>query len=467
MPLPTDGVAWAIKAFKDERNARYDTFASYVAGDQPNALSTEKFRAAFGRYFEAFAYNRCEMVVDAHADRLRVEGIGADDETLAQQAQALWDANRMDLREGHAETDAFGLGDSHLIVEMHPERGDVQFWVQDPRTVRVHYADDVPGERDLAAKLWIDEDTKHARLNLYFRDRVEKYISTNRANTTPTSATAFERYTIEGEDQGFTLNVTDTVPVFHIANNGRINAYGHSEIANVLPLQDAINKTLMDLFVASEFMAFPQRVFMGIETATTEEDKAKLAQIEAGITRAITLEDPNAKIGEFSAANLQQYLSVLEFLDKAVSRVTKVPVHYLGMSGDFPSGRALRIAEAPFTAKLEDRTRAYGQVWSDALTYGLRLQGMTNVEPGMLRINWAPVEPSSEEDVWDLIMQKRGAGLALISALREAGYDPDQLDLLREEQDEEAQRSIASAQRAFDAGAVTPGLDDGEEGAAA
>lgn len=448
MPLPPDAVKWAVDAFRDGRNERYETYARYIAGEQPLAFATEKFRSAFGRLFDAFAYNRCLMVRDAHADRLRVEGFGADADTLAQAAQALWDANAMDLREGHLEADAFGLGDAYLLVEMHPARGTVQYWVQDPRTMRVHYADDVPGEIDLAAKLWRDADTERTRLNLYFRDRIEKYITRTRTHQEgPPHPGAFERHELDGEPWPMPLNLTDTVPVFHVANNGRTNAYGHSEIQPVLPLQDAVNKTLMDLFVASEFGAFPQRVFIGLETPTTDEDKAKFAQIELGITRAVSLEDPAARIAEFSATDLAQYLAVLEFLDKAISRATKVPTHYLGMSGDFTSGVSKRIAEAPFTAKLEDRTKAFGQVIAAAQGYGLRLQGLA-VPDGALRVNWAPVAPLTDEDELDMALTKQTLGYPLPTLLREMGYEPDQVAAIMAEK----RAAAYEAQRAFDAG---------------
>ena len=458
MPLPDDPVKWAVDAFRDGRNRTYDTCAAYMDGDQPLALATETFRSTFGRLFEAFFYNRAEAVVDAHADRLRVEGIAADDRTLANQAQEMWDRNRMDLREGHAEADAFGLGDAYLIVEMHPQRGDVHFWVQDPRTVRVHYADDVPGELDLAAKMWIDPDLKRARLNLYFRDRVEKYVSTSRTVATSGVDTprGFTRYEVSGEPWPMPLGVTDTVPVFHVANNGRTNAYGRSELRNVLPLQDAVNYTLMTKMVGMEFGAYPQRVMIGVDTAQTDEEKAMLAAFRAGLNRIMTLEDPSAKIAEFTPVDLGQYLAVAEFWDVAISRVTKVPRHYLGMSsGEFPSGRALRLAEINFTGKLRDRTKAFGEVYTQAVAYALRLDGRTAVEPGLLRVNWAPVEPTSEEDVWDLILAKRSADLPLVSALREAGYDTDQIATIEEEK----RAALYEAERAFGAGVP---LDDGD-----
>ncbi|MGI8403914.1 MAG: phage portal protein, partial [Thermomicrobiales bacterium] len=257
MTLPNDPMRWAVDAFRDGRNERYSTYAAYLDGRQPLSFASVKFRSAFGQLFEAFAYNRCASVVDAHADRLRVTGFGADDETIAQAAQDLWDANRMDVREGQVEADQLALGDSYVIAEMHPTRGDVQLWAQDPRLVRVHYGDDAPGELDLGTKVWFD-DARYCHLNLYFRDRIEKYISGNRAPAgVPASTSSFQLIEIAGEQNPVPLAVTDTVPIFHFANNGRTNAYGTSELRPIIPLQDAINKTLMDMLVAMEFAAFP------------------------------------------------------------------------------------------------------------------------------------------------------------------------------------------------------------------
>ena len=41
MPLPPDAVKWAIDAFRDGRNERYETYARYIAGEQPLAFATE------------------------------------------------------------------------------------------------------------------------------------------------------------------------------------------------------------------------------------------------------------------------------------------------------------------------------------------------------------------------------------------------------------------------------------------
>ncbi len=464
MTVPQDPLAWAIKAFRDGQNERYETYQQYLAGNQPLAFATDKFVSAFGRLFREFAYNRCEMVVDAHADRLQVAGFAAKTDAIAQRAQDIWDANLMDVNEGHVYTEAFGAGDAHVYCGLHPGGKGVHVWVQQAANVRVHFDEDVPGEIDLAAKYWLAEDGR-GRLNIYFAGRIEKYVTRNKAPSgIPTSTGGFQPFEIVGEDWPMPLNVLDRVPVFHFANNGLTNAYGVSELRNVVPLQDAINKTLMDMLIAMEFAAFPQRVIINVDDSEAETQES-IKRFQTGIDRILTLygvsDGKQPSIAEFSAANIAQYLAVAEFWDKAVSRVTKVPVHYLSLTGDFPSGRALRIAEGPFLSKLEDRQRAFGNVWSSVMEYAVRLSGM-DVESGTLRVNWKSAAPLSEEDQLDRALQRDMIGIPFESNLKMLGYEPGQIEEILALKD----AAVKEAQRVFDRGAVPAGFNEEEESAA-
>lgn len=433
------GLAWALTQFNDGRNVSYQRYEDYLAGKQPLAFATERFESAFGKLFRAFAYNRCPAVVDAHADRLQVAGFGADNAKLSQEAQDLWDDNLMDVREGHVYADQFGDGDAYVLVDVNPESGKVQYWTQNPKLIRVHWDDETPNTIDLAAKAWTTDD-RRTRVNLYWSDRIEKYVSrnTNEAGM-PKSPIDYDPYEVEGEQWPVMLPVPDTVPVFHFANNGRTNQYGASELQSILPLQDAMNKAFMDMFVAMEMAAFPQRVLIGVDEPTTEEGRKLVEAFEGGLDRIFGIGNENAKVAEFSAVDIAQYLKVIETVDKTISRVSRVPVHYLEMSGDFPSGRAMRLSETPFTKKMLDRQRANGAVWAELQRYGLRCRGL-QVEPGSIRTNWETVDASSAEDTWDLIRLKIDAGMALPSALREAGYEPKQIAAIELERASEYER---------------------------
>lgn len=452
-------VKWAVEAFKDDRNERYDKLQRYIDGDHDLEYATEKFSSAFGPLFRAFSYNRCGMVVDAHADRLLVESLSSDDmPDLGELANKEWHANSMRAREGHAEVDSFGLGDAYVIAEVDPNASPtrVHYWIQDPREVRVKYSSRVPGELEIGAKAWRDDDG-YVRLNVYHPDRVERYITRDKTESLPSNADMLERYDRpeDGEPWTFRLNVTDTVPIFHIPNNGRTGEYGRSELEPVIPLQDALNKTLMDMLVAMEFAAYPQRYIIGAEPEN-EKQRKQFEAFQVGLDRILTIFAPDAKAGEFGVANVTQFLAVAEFWDAAISRVTKVPVHYLGMSGEFSSGVARRLAEAPFTAKIEDRQASNGQVWHDVARYTVRSHGY-DVEPGIIQVNWRPAAPIAEEERLERAAQMDMLNIPLeIWALDALGWDQDKVAKALAAK----KRAVAEATRAFDAGMIAPSLED-------
>ena len=464
MTLPVDSLAWAVKAFRDERGMLYAKYRRYLAGNHPLEFATPKYESAFGRLFDAFAYNRCRTVVDAHADRMKVAGFGSDDDdkrrealeagaetdpaatTLAQLAEDLWNANQMDVREGEIEVEAFGLGDGYLLVEVDPEGGAVYFWPQNPEQIRVRYDDARPGRIELAAKAWLDEDER-MRLNLYFTDRIEKYRTVQRAPSgMPTSPRAFEPYTPEGDTAWpMPLNLDDTVPVFHFPNNGRINGYGASELGPVLPLQDALNKTLTDMMLAEEFAAFPQRVLINVDMEA-EGAVDQVQRFQAAVDRLLVLMGTNdgkaPSIAEFTAANLKQYLEIAESWDVRISRASGVPVHHLMQTNAQDSGVKVRLAEAPFIAKLEDRQAAFGAVYAAAIAYGLRLQGV-DVRPGDVRVNWKPAAPLGKDEAWDVSLKQKDAELPFEQRLKELGYEPEQIATIRAMKERDDARAFA------------------------
>lgn len=464
MPLSLpDPIEYAVKRFRnDGQNERYALYRDYLDGNHPLQFASPKYESAFGNLFEAFAYDRTNMVVDAHADRLRIVGF---DGRAAAKVQAIWDANSMKRREGEIEAEALGEGDAYIIVEKHPETGKVNIWANDAENVRVYYSDEDPGKIEFAVKAWRIE-TGYMRINVYLPGRVEKYISGQKAHSgMPMSAKNFERYELDGEPWPMPTGIDDMVPVFHVPNNARTGRYGVSELRHVIPIQNALNKTLTDLMVAMEMGAYPQKVILGVQPPPygTDEDaasQAKLNRFELGIDRILEIIGDNARIAEFQAVALAQFIATAQFFDTAVSRVTRVPVHWLSMSGDFPSGQALRTAESPFVGKIEDRQDAFGEVFGNAMQYALRLDGVA--DPGEITPIWKSAAPLSMEDELELAMMKQTLGLPMEWVLKGLSF-VDETDIPNIV--ELADRKAAEAIRAFDRGAIPPGIDDDAEAA--
>lgn len=454
MTLPDDPIKWATEAFKDGRNDTYNTIERYLNGDQPIAFATKTFRNAFGSLFESFAYNRLSSVVEAHSDRLQITNIDGKDKGLVDLAQGFWDANQMDVRENESTNDSLSYGDGFISVELHPNGSQPVYWVNDPRLIRVHFDDQIPGRIDLAVKRWVEQDG-YAYLNLYFEDHIEKFVTRNKvSNGAEPSASA---WTAKEGDDYIDLPVTDTVPVFHLPNKARTNTYGKSELALLIPLQDALNYTLMTGMVATEFGAFTQKVLMGVRPEDDDEKKM-MEEFQLGVSKILLVDSENAKIGEFSPNNLEAYMQLAEWWDTSISRVSRVPVHYLRGSDTAESGEAKRLQEQPFTSKIIDMQRQFGYGYGEVNRYGLRLMGHENVQPADIWVNWEDAAPHSEEDRWRLIDMRLAAGVPFRIAMRMGGFDQPEIDEMTLEREQERQQ----AQRWIDRGAVSVGF--GAEG---
>lgn len=422
---------WALRALTCRQEA-YARGAAYYAGDHPLQFASLKFRSAFGGLFREFADNLTAPVVDAVADRLQVTGFDVEDAPAAQAAEAawaLWRQARLPRLANQVHQEALVTGDAYLIV-WPDAAGHPVFYAQNASAVTVDYDPDAPGAVRRAAKWWRLEDGR-CRLTLYYPERIEKYIT--RAKThggLPTSPTSFVPFEADGEPWPLP-NAYAQVPVFHFANNGPIGGFGVSELRDVIPLQNALNKAILDMLVAMEYVAFPQRWATGLEVDFDPVTGKPKAPFDPGVDRLWTVAATDIKFGQFEPAKLDGFLEAQQNLRLEIARVSRTPIHYLLMQGQMPSGESLKTAEEPFVRKVRDRQLAFGDVWEDALGFALRVQGET--VGGQLETLWEDAAPRAEKEHLESLQLKQGLGVSENQLLLEAGYTDDQVQRMRDE----------------------------------
>lgn len=413
--------------------SQYAKTERYYNGDHDLAFATEKFENAFGSLFREFALNLCPVVCDAVRDKLQIAGFSVDDAGTAggppamaataaktsgmhasrvrSDARRIWHANRMAVRAGEVHKEALKSGDAYAIV-WPDANGRAAIYPQRAANIAVAYDEDLPGKIVYAAKCWRDAD-KFVRLNLFYADRIEKYVSRTKS---------------EGSlpDPGDLVPLGDrlpnpygVVPVFHFANNANIGEPGRSELDAAIPIQDGLNKAVLDMLVAMEFSAYRQRWAAGIEIEFDEAGKA-IAPFKAGVDSLWIADSPDAKFGDFAAGDLEQFLKVKDGFRIDIASVTGTPLHYLlQTTGDLPSGESLKRSETRFIAKVRDRQANFGQVWADVMQLALQIEGRPGVS---LITEWEDPSPISERDRLENIILKKQIGLPVEQALIEAGY---------------------------------------------
>lgn len=452
--------AYALAQLK-AKQARYLKFAEYFAGKQRLAFATDQWDQAFGGLFKKLAYNRCRAVVDAFANRLIVTGWetpGIEEgqtDALGDAATALWERTRMPKRQGELFAEAMRAGDAYVVVWPDAD-GLARLDVNRGHLIEPVYDDEYPERLSYAVKCWRVHHGPNKgkwRVTVYDPDSITRFISKGANDEYPEKADGLLPY--EDDAPAELRNDWGEVPVFHFGNNADTGACGTSELADVLPLQDGINKSIADMLIAGEYVSFPQRWAVGVAPIIDQMTGESVEQFKAAVDRLWAVDAPEAKFGQFEPANMEQYTKSQDAWDLKISRVSSVPVHWLSMTGEFPSGAALHTAEGPFVAKVIDRQQAMGAELAEMMSFALRVEGAadgTYVTP-----IWKSAESRSERETWELAALKRAAGLPESQILREAGYNADEIAKFQAEKDAAAKKQAETFARSFDRGAVEIG----------
>jgi len=418
-------IAWAIKTVTTNA-VDYATPRLYYRGKQPLAFAGEKFREAFGKHFKAFAENNCPRIVATVRDRLIIDGFQSVGEGASEELDAamveIWRRNRMRVRAKQVHQDALIEGDAYAIVWPDGD-GRAVLYPNRAEMIAITYDDEQPGYIVRAAKVWTGRD-KHVRVNLFYPDRIEKYVS-QQARSSGSGAVqpdAFIAAEVEGEPWPL-ANPYGRVPVFHFANRASIGEMGVSELDEALPLTDALNKTNADTVIAEEFYAIRQRWATGIEDPEKFQGKPKPGGVWA-------VESGDVKFGEFNASDIEQYVTVGDMWRKSIARVTRTPDHHFA-GGTPPSGESLKMLEAPLLAKVTDAQDSWGMVWGDVMRFALEIEGAEN--PPEVETIWRDTTPRNEKEAVEIAVEKRGLGVSENQSLRELGYSADDIERMREE----------------------------------
>lgn len=348
---------------------------AYYEGDHRLAFATSQFREAFGSLFAAVADNWMQIVVDAKTERLKVQGFRFGKEPGAdQQAWDIWQANGMDAASGMAHTEAVKLGESYWLVEPAASRDDP------PRITAEHPSQFIvacaPGDRRrrlAALKKWVDFEDGYVYANVYLPDGIAKYRSAEKAK-----AGRKIQWSRRQDDPGAPHDLGE-VPAVPLCNAPSMLHGGRSDLAVVLPIQDALNKLLSDMLIGAEYQAFPQRVMIGAEIPADPVTGQPMpaAQLQAMRSRLWAFANENAKVAEFKAANLDNYVNARQHLVRGLTAKTRTPPHYVLGEITNASGDALIAAESGLVAKTRDAMTPLEEGHEDTLRLAFRAMGDT------------------------------------------------------------------------------------------
>lgn len=424
--------AWLTRldAELDAQQQAIKLYEDYYDGNQRLEFATGKFREAFGPLFRTFADNWCQLVVDSAVERLAVQGFRFGDESTADEnAWSIWQENNLDAESELLHLEAVKNGRAYAIVA--PPQGDEapRITVEHPSQVVVAHAAADRRQRVAALKRWLD-DSGYAMATLYLPQYILKYQSADKVRSGSTGRTNW----IPRAGSG--ANPLGVVPVVPFYNRPTMLQGGRSDLEPAIALQDAANKLVMDMIVASEFAAFLQRWATGVEIPKDPETGRPLNPEDwlssPGKLWAVAASD--AKFGSFSASDLSNYVTAIEMVIQHLAAQTKTPAHYLLAKMVNLSGDALKIAETGLVRRVERKHTWFGEGHEETIRLAFLAQGDTRRGKATdAETIWAKAETRSEAELADVLVKLRSIGWPVEKLAEEFGYSPQEIKLMIEQ----------------------------------
>lgn len=436
---PVGTSEWWINRLSRELDSRAVPMArlnDYYEGRHPMLYAGSKYRAAFGSLFAGFSDNFCGLVVDAVEERLDVEGFRmGDDQKADGDAWRIWQRNDLDAWSQIAHTEALVKGQASVLVWTdEDEQGTAAITIQDPLEVAVA-TDRATGVRLAALKRWVEDDGSTC-FTLYLPDSIEKWQTTPKRATPGTVMTVGQFKIVPRLVQGEPWplpNPLGVVPVVPLRNRPRLRGEGVSEIAAIIPIQNALNKLFLDMMVAAEYAAFRQRYAVGLELEVDPETGRTVEPYQAGPGALWAEENPNVKFGDFEVTDLANYRTAIEMAIQHIASITRTPAHYLmGNAGSFPSGESLAATETGLTRKAERKQRFFGESWEEVIRLAFLVEGDERGGVDDAETIWRDPESRNEAAHVDSLVKLKALGVPDEMLWEMAGMTPQQVARAKE-----------------------------------
>lgn len=395
MDITVKDMVDALKA----KAIRQEMLWRYYDGDHPLLFSNKKLEKIHRG--AKYVMNWSAIVIDSLMDRLEITGYTAKSKALGNRLNDIWDTLRLAGEAEMVHEAVSVVGEAFVICD----NRDTAFF-NDPRHVVAFYDPENPHKMVRAFKVWQEFDERWYGAE-YTPDYITLYEG-SKGGDVPEDFRQFKR----------TTNPTrPEMPVFHFRISRR-KLIGGAE--KVISIQNAVNKQFSDMMVSSEFSAFKQRYAIGdFDVAEIEFSPDTMVRFPAG--------DPGAQdtsVGEFEAGTLSEYINSIESLVQGISSITRTPKHYFHKQGGDPSGEALHAQEAPLIRKVRRYIKALEPTWSELGGY---LAGVTSADVIPMYGDPRTIQALSQAQTR---RENVGAGLPLLTQLRDEGWREEELDQL-------------------------------------
>jgi hypothetical protein len=477
------------------RRGEIDRNNDYYRGKQPLKFASDDFAKFHGDRYQEFSDNWVQVVADSPVERLDVTGFQASGEEKADRdLWQVWQVNGLDGDSQLGFLGAVNSARSFVLVWGDPDDEDTPVVTfEDAAQCIVAYEPGSRVRRRAGLKRWQDGNMDFA--TLYLPGELWKFERPlSRQDKSPQMADVDEAMRLwlpPGEEQRRRTweprdeehlgepnpqpNPMGLVPLVELPNKPMLVDDPISDITGVVAMQDAINLVWAQLFTASDYASFPQRVVLGadrpmipkLNAAGEIVGKQPVDLNKFAIDRVAWITGKDAKIAEWQAANLAAYTSIIEVAVGHLAAQTRTPQHYLIGKMANLSGDALLAAETGLVKRVDEKKLWFGQALREVarLVYLARGEDAKAKAMRAGAVLWADSESRSYAQLADALVKLRDIGFPFEWLALKYGLTPTEVADVVAMREREAEMDPVAAATAM-LGQRRPPQDDaggGEE----
>lgn len=417
----------ALNCFK-AKQALYTQYWDFYNGDGKSWYLTERIRELFPLTPSFIQENWAATVIDTYIDRIELQGLlTPDNDDTSEMLSGIYEDLDLALEAHEAHRCALITGEAFIIV-WKDENGDIECFYNDSRMAHIEYDPQNPRRRAWAAKWWYEQNNT-PRIILYYPDRLEYYQAKKKVNA------AFGFDNLKPKDFELTdeqANPFGEIPVYHFVTD----RYLKSDLKDIIPIHRLTNLFVVNMSVAGEFSVLPQKWVIGNYEM---EGNEKLKSAPGGIWEfpGGDGEGQPTSVGQFAAAQMSNFIDVIDHCLSSLSTIAKIPKHIFFRSGGDPSGEALIAMEAPLVKRINNRISRFKRPWKQIGAFILKLQGnegITAKDVTASYANPATVQPRTKAEIRQININ---SGIPLKVELEKEGWSAAEIEKVEEAQSQE------------------------------
>lgn len=401
---------------------------AYYRGDHPLKYASKEFAKFHGGRYQEFSDNWTQVVGDSPVERMTVTGFLASGQTEADKdLWRIWQVNGLDADSQLGFLGSVVNARSFVLVWGDPKDPDTPVVTfEDASQCIIAYEPGSRRERRAALKRWQDGGTDYA--TLYLPTEVWKFC---RPHMTTSDDKSPQMVDVDEElktwqprefeeEPNPQPNPMGVVPMVELPNKPVLVGDPISDVRGVIAMQDAINLLWAELFTATDYASFPQRVIMGAERPMLPKLNERGEVVGAipvdiekfAVDRVMMFSGKDVKIGEWQAANLAMYTGLIEVAVGHLAAQTRTPQHYLiGKMANLAEG-ALLAAETGLVKRVEEKQTWVGQGLREMARLIALARGEDRKAEDLRagRVLWADAESRSHAQMADALLKLKQLG---------------------------------------------------------